>query len=233
MSLALPTPSPLRDALPIGAALLGLVAWDFAGLDLPLTRVFGTPAGFAWREHWLTAGLMHDGVRVAAWLVFGLLLLMVWRPLPFARAVGRRDRVWWVATILACAMLIPLLKRASWTSCPWSLVEFGGSAAHYVPHWAIGERDGGPGGCFPSGHASAAFSFLAGWFVLRRDTPGVARAWLAVTLLVGLACAWGQMMRGAHYPSHSMWTGWICWALTAASFHATRSWREGGQSSIQ
>ena len=27
----------------------------------------------------------------------------------------------------------------------------------------------------------------------------------------------GQMLRGAHYPSHTMWTGWICWALTVAA----------------
>lgn len=219
--------SAMRDALPILAALLALLAWDRGGLDLPLSRLFGTAAGFAWREHWLMAGVMHDGVRGVAWAVFALLLIAVWRPLPFARVLARRELVWWLATTLACVILIPLLKRASWTSCPWSLAEFGGGLAHYVSHWDLGQRDGGSGGCFPSGHASAAFSFLAGWFALRRDAPRPALAWLAVTVLVGVACGWGQMMRGAHYASHSLWTAWICWTVTAISFHLSRSWREG------
>lgn len=215
------------DVVPILAALLALLAWDHAGLDLPLSRHFGTSAGFVWRNHWLTAGVMHDGVRVAAWAVFALVLLLVWRPLPFARAVDRRQRMWWLATTLACVILIPLLKRTSWTSCPWSLAEFGGGLAHYVPHWDLTHRDSGPGGCFPSGHASAAFSFLAGWFALRRDAPRAALAWLTVTLLVGAVGGWGQMMRGAHYASHTLWTAWICWAVTALSFHLSRSWRAG------
>jgi membrane-associated PAP2 superfamily phosphatase len=25
------------------------------------------------------------------------------------------------------------------------------------------------------------------------------------------------MLRGAHYPSHTMWTGWICWAVTVVA----------------
>jgi membrane-associated PAP2 superfamily phosphatase len=29
-------------------------------------------------------------------------------------------------------------------------------------------------------------------------------------LLFGLV----QTLRGAHYPSHTLWTGWICWAVT-------------------
>ena len=40
------------------------------------------------------------------------------------------------------------------------LAEFGGVAQH-VSHWSLGVLDGGPGHCFPSGHASSAFAFFA------------------------------------------------------------------------
>ena len=92
----------------------------------------------------------------------------------------------------------------------------------YVPHWHLFQRDGGPGRCFPSGHASTAFSFLAGWFALRRDAPRAARIWLAATIFLGLVFSGVQVMRGAHYLSHCLWTGWICWAATALSFHLVR-----------
>jgi len=233
-TLALDTPvadrGPLQDALTLLLAFLALLAWDLGGLDLPLVRWYGSTTGFVWRDQWLTGGVMHEGVRAAAWVVFGLLVVSIWRPLPFARLLTRRERIWWVVTTLACVALIPLLKRASWTSCPWSLIEFGSGTARYVSHWAFGVRDGGPGGCFPSGHASSAFSFLTGWFVLRRRAPLAARIWLAVTLAAGLLFGWVQMMRGAHYLSHSLWTAWVCWAVAALSFHGLRRWREAGAS---
>jgi len=215
------------DATPLLMALLALAAWDALGLDLPLARLFGSAQGFAWREHWLTSSVMHSGVRNAAWMLFAALVLSIRFPLPVLRTLSTRERWWWLGTTLLCIVLIPLLKRASWTSCPWSLAEFGGVSARYVPHWLLGQRDGGPGGCFPSGHASTAFGFLAGWFALRRKAPGVARAWLAATIVTGLTLGWVQMMRGAHYASHTLWTAWICWAVTMISYHVFRSWHAG------
>jgi membrane-associated PAP2 superfamily phosphatase len=47
---------------------------------------------------------------------------------------------------------------------------------------------------------------------------------------LGIAYGIGQMLRGAHYPSHTMWTAWICWALTVAAAQAG-SWR-GGQLAV-
>ena len=28
-----------------------------------------------------------------------------------------------------------------------------------------------------------------------------------------------QTLRGAHYPSHTLYTAWICWSLCASTFH--------------
>jgi membrane-associated PAP2 superfamily phosphatase len=210
------------DLLAVLAGLFAICLWDVSGLDLPLTRWFGTAGGFPWRDQWVMSALLHDSAKYPAWLVFGLLLVGVWMPLPFARKLARPERVWWLVTTLGCVVLIPLLRRESATSCPWSLVEFGGHVARYVPHWHLFQRDGGPGRCFPSGHASTAFSFLAGWFALRGRAPRAAKAWLLVTVAVGLLFGWVQVMRGAHYLSHSLWTAWICWATTALSFHLAR-----------
>jgi membrane-associated PAP2 superfamily phosphatase len=87
-------------------------------------------------------------------------------------------------------------RDAAWIALSllaWDLSEFGRSARH-VSHWAFGVNDGGPGRCFPSGHASAAFSLFS-----------VA-----------------QTVRGAHYPSHSMWTAWVCFATSALLWHAAQ-----------
>ena len=202
-----------------------LLAWDFSGQDIVLTRAFGTTQGFAWRNHWLTSEVMHGWVRSIGWIVFAALLVSIWRPWGFMRALTRGERARWVVVTGLCAALIPLLKKASATSCPWSLAEFGGGAAQYVPHWMLGVRDGGSGGCFPSGHAATAFAFLGGWFVLRAKAPRAARWWLGLTLLAGAVLGWVQVMRGAHYLSHSLWTAWVCWTA-AALIETLALWRQ-------
>lgn len=210
------------DLVVVLLSLAVLLAWDLSGLDLALTSWFGNAHGFAWRDRWLTGTLLHDAARWPAWLLFGVLLVGIRYPLPFARGLSRRERVWWVVTTLACVLLIPLLKRHSATSCPYDLARFGGDVLDYVPHWQFWKRDGGSGQCFPSGHASTAFSFLAGWFALRRVSPVAARRWLAITLACGGVFAWVQVMRGAHYLSHSLWTAWVCWTVCVLATHAPR-----------
>lgn len=214
-------------AVPVGVwalafGLLALLAWDASGLDLWVMRQVGDQNGFAWREHWLTAGVIHRGGRGLSWLAIGFIVLVNLRPAQLLPQLTRRERLGWLLVTLACLALVALVKRVSLTSCPWDLQEFGGTA-RYVSHWVMGVHDGGGGHCFPSGHASAAFAFLCGGWVLARAYPRLALAWLVAVLGLGLAYGLGQTLRGAHYPSHTMWTAWICWAVTVAA--QTRSWR--------
>lgn len=212
----------IADASVAAAGLATLAAWDTTGMDLMVVRWLGEPGGFPWRNHWLTAGLLHGGIRYVAWVLLVALMVGVWRPWGPLRSLSKAQRLWMLGTTVACAALIPMIKRLSATSCPWSLAEFGGKVVQYVPHWVLGVTDGGPGGCFPSGHVSTAFAFLAAWFVLRDAAPSAARRWLAVTMVAGLVLGGVQIARGAHYPSHPLWTAWLCWVVSALSFHLLR-----------
>ena len=120
---------------------------------------------------------------------------------------ARRDAAWIALSFLA------LLA--------WDLSEFGRSARH-VSHWALGVNDGGPGRCFPSGHASAASSLFGSWFALRGTSPRAARRWLAGVWVFGILFSVAQTLRGAHYPSHSMWTAWVCFTTSALLWHAAQ-----------
>lgn len=190
-------------------ALLGLLLWEWSGLDLALTRSYGSPAGFPWRDAWLTRTLLHDGGRALAWAVMGLWLLTFWRD----GGVDRGQRLRWVGVALFCLALVPALKQLAASSCPWELQEFGGRVAAYVPHWKLGARDGGPGHCFPSGHAVAAFAFFAIYFDQRERHPRAARWWLAGVCMAGALFGWAQLARGAHFASHTLWSAWLCWTV--------------------
>lgn len=195
------------------AGLAILLAWDASGLDLAVARWYGSANGFAWREHWFTRDLLHSGGRWLGFAALGLILVNLWKPV-FPR-LERGERWLWLGLTLVCLLAVPGFKQLSLTSCPWSLAEFGG-VAQYVSHWKIGVADGGSGHCFPSGHATSAFAFLSGYVVLRGGHPVAARRWLLGVLVAGVLFAWAQTARGAHYPSHSMWTAWACWLICAA-----------------
>lgn len=201
-----------RDAAAATIAAAMLLAWDASGLDLVVVRWFGNAHGFAWRDAWLTSTLLHDGGRWAAGALFGALLLDVWRPI--VRGPSRAQRLNGLLATVACLLAVPALKQASATSCPWHLAEFGGVAAH-VPHWSLGVADGGPGRCFPSGHAVAAFAFFGPCFALRADRPSLAGGWLATVCTAGSVFGAVQIARGAHYPSHVLWSAWLCWVICA------------------
>jgi membrane-associated PAP2 superfamily phosphatase len=87
--------------------------------------------------------------------------------------------------------------------------------ARYVSHWSFGVSDGGPGHCFPSGHATAGFAFVSLYFLFRRWRPPAAPWVLLAVCGIGLLFGWAQMVRGAHYPSHTLWSAWLCWTFCA------------------
>jgi membrane-associated PAP2 superfamily phosphatase len=200
-----------RDLLVCAAALVALICWDASGLDLPAARLFGSAQGFGLRDSWWTATLLHEGGRLAAWVTLAAVALSLWR-LPTRDQPSRAQRLRWIGVMLLCILAVPALKRVSPTSCPWDLAEFGGVAT-YVSHWRLGVADGGPGRCFPSGHAVAAFGFFGMYFLWRAHSAVRARAWLAAVLVAGLVFGLAQLVRGAHYPSHTLWSAWLCWAL--------------------
>ncbi len=216
-----------RDIAVTLAALAALLAWDFSGWDLPTARLFADAAGFRAREAFWASHALHDGGRIAAWVLMALLIVAAVRApaAPPAGQPSRAERWRWIAVMFFCIVAVPAIKRFSLTSCPWDLAEFGG-AARYVSHWARGVADGGGGHCFPSGHAVAAFGFLGMVFLWRVHDAARARLWLAAVLAVGLLFGFAQLARGAHYPSHTLWTAWISWTICVAAAAAQSALRK-------
>jgi membrane-associated PAP2 superfamily phosphatase len=203
--------SPRDLVLTLGALVL-LIAWEASGLDPVLASWWGDTNGFALRQHWFFRGVLHDGGRALAGLALVACVVWVWRG--DLGLMSRRLRAAWLGVVALCFVAVPALKRVSRTSCPWDLDMFGGSA-DYVPHWLLAVTDGGPGHCFPSGHAVAAFAFLPLYFQWRASHPQHARGLLAATLAAGTVFGWAQLARGAHFPSHTMWSAWLCWTIGA------------------
>lgn len=216
----------LRKSLAIGCVAWVLaLAWDLTGWDLPVMGALGTEAGFALRHNlWLEA-VLHDTAHQAA---LGLLAAVAALSLPpLRRRWAPHLAVPWqaLAGVLMCLLLAGLMKRYSTTSCPWDLQAFGG-VARYVSHWNWGALDGGSGRCFPGGHASAAFAFwpvaLAWSQSPVERTRRLGRWMLWAVLAAGMVFGGVQTLRGAHYPSHTLWTAVLCWTVAVVMQAMTR-----------
>jgi membrane-associated PAP2 superfamily phosphatase len=195
------------------AVLLITLVWDWTGWDRSVMHWWGTPQGFALQNHPFFEIWLHDHLRTAGWIVYGS--LWAWALVPNTwRQAPRAESAWLMLWVSVNLMVISLLKNMSQTSCPWSMSDWGGVAT-YVSHWQWGMSDGGPGHCFPGGHASAAWAFvpwvLAAWWPVSATALSRNRWWVTgVLLMAALVTGVTQTLRGAHYPSHTAWTALIC-----------------------
>jgi len=216
-SLASPHPIPAQRAdrfIPITVvALIAVCVWDAWGWDLPLATLFADGDGFFWDHHWFLNVVMHSGAKWVNSFLWAALLMMLTlhEGLGVLGRLSSFRRVALVVGMVVAALAVAGVKRFSSTSCPWDLVQFGGTVP-YVGHWAAA-IDGGPGHCFPAGHASVGFTWIALYFALRDVAPRLARKALAGALVAGLMLGLAQQMRGAHFMSHTLWTAWICWTV--------------------
>jgi membrane-associated PAP2 superfamily phosphatase len=202
------------------AWIASIALWELLDADRRVMSHLADASGFALRESWLLRSVLHSGLRYLSQVGFVVLVIAIWKPIGFLRGMLRTDRVGIAFGVALSAATISVIKYFSLTSCPWDLAQFGGSA-QYVSHWAWGVADGGPGRCFPSGHASAGFAFLplALPALLSADPARQAVGWriFCGVVLFGLVCGITQVLRGAHYPSHVLWSGFICWIVAMIS----------------
>lgn len=194
--------------------LLALVAFDATSMDLWLAQKMGGQHHFPAREHWLLTYVLHDGGRRVAWILVICLCVGTRWPVGPLHRLSMGARVQLASTTLAAFLAVAVLKRFSLTSCPWDLDAFGGWV-RYASHWSVGS-DGGPGHCFPAGHASAGFAFMGGYFAFKEASPRLARTWLLGAMLAGTVLGLAQQLRGAHFMSHTLWTAFACWCTGLA-----------------
>ena len=228
-SLAIPRPHPpgLLGWMWMGMLVLTLI-WDFSGLDMPVMLAIGSPDGFALKGNWWLSVVLHDRLRLASQMLF--LVMLVWAAWPpKVNTLPRRERWLLVGLVVLSLLVVNVIKSTSRTSCPWDLQAFGGSAA-YVSHWLFGVGDGGGGRCFPGGHASSAFAYFALCLPWLSQPPGSSRShtpgwrWLALILVVGAVAGVTQTLRGAHHPSHTLWTLLICAGISIFGWSSGQRW---------
>ena len=196
------------------SAILLLNFFTVAGaVDLKLiTAYIDVNAAFPLRQHWALAELNHRYVKyvlIAVYLSYGIAWLMSFYSEKF------KPRRWEFGYFFIMVMLatstIAILKSQSAHACPWDM-------AVATTQGILWDLSATAGHCFPGGHASSGFALLVGYFIYRTTRPKRAYFFLLAALILGFTMGWAQMMRGAHFLSHTLWTGWIIWGLNVMAY---------------
>ena len=174
-------------------------------LDLSLIHPWISESGqFLLRDNWYLAKLNHKYVKDLLIAVYVIMFFAWIASFKVERLKPRRTELgyfFWVSML--CTIVVSILKSQSSHACPWMMT---------IPDtdgffWDFSAMSGH---CFPGGHASLGFSFITGYFLYHITQPKRAYFYLVAGLVLGMSMGWAQMMRGAHFMSHNLWTLWIC-----------------------
>lgn len=211
-----------RTLWPAVGVLAGVLAlFEFTNLDLWVQDHFYAEATGRWLvDARAPAGrwVFYDGPKVLIILTAVAVLALALGPARWrlGAAFGRREL--WVAllTLISVPVLAGLGKDVTNTFCPSEIRRYGGDVPYVKVFEGYPENDRPTrrGRGFPAGHASGGFALL-GLMWLRRT-----QAWRIGGLVLGLGAGWWmggyQMLKGAHYLSHTVVTMLLAWIIMLA-----------------
>ena len=216
------SPGPIAILRPLWVTL-GLLAgvltlFEFTPLDLALQDRFYNFEARRWLvDASAPVGRMvfYDGPKALIWVI-GLTVLTLAAGPPRWRERFRLDRrgLWLAVVVIATVpALAGLGKKYTNVFCPSEVRRYGGDVAYakLCAPFPADDRPARRGGCFPASHASGGFA-LMGLLAVRAS-----RRWRNGALALGLGLGWWmglyQMLKGAHYLSHTLTTMIVAWLV--------------------
>lgn len=208
-----------RRFLPLALFLLAAGWLVLLHGDLRIADRLYAWQGHAWalRRNFVTDSLIHvAGKRISAlaWLGVAVAYAASWK---VARLRAWRQPLLYLLVVVALGTgLVSALKHVTDIDCPWDIDRYGGLRPYIN---LLGARPPGlPRGlCFPAGHASAGYAWVALYFFFAAVRPAWRLPGLAVGLAVGAVFGFSQQLRGAHFMSHDLFTLAICWCVAVGS----------------
>lgn len=208
-----------RTLWPAVLLLAGAFAiFEFTNVDLALQDHF---YDFAQRR-WIVDGnepvgraIFYNYPKIGVIATGVTLLVLALGPARWRDRLRLDRRALWVAvaTLATVPALAGLGKNYTNTFCPSEVRRYGGDVPYVkvCEPYPSDDRPARRGHCFPAGHASGGFALLAlAWL---RPSRRARLTGLALGLGLGWWMGTYQMLKGAHYLSHTVVTMLLAWIV--------------------
>lgn len=201
------------------ALLAGALAlFEFTELDLALQDRFYNFDTRRWlvdEKAPLGRLVFYNGPKALVWICALTTLTLAAGPARWREKMGVNRRGLWLGVLVIATVpaLAGLGKKYTNIFCPSEIRRYGGDVAYVKLCEPQPKDDPAPrrGGCFPAGHASGGFALLG--LLAVRGT----RRWRRGVIALGLGLGWWmggyQMLKGAHYLSHTLTTMLVAWLV--------------------
>ena len=204
--------------MPTALFAVGFAIFYGAGFDFVLASAIFELEGGQWQltNHWLFSDVLHSGSRLLNNIILANLLgFWLYQQLSSKTTSERTIALTkLVLSLLLSFSIVALLKRVLPAECPWDLQQFGGDLP-FIGVFADRPAAMHPTQCFPAGHASVGYAWVALYFYFLPVCARKARIGLTTGLLLGLLLGVTQQLRGAHFLSHDLTTLWLCWVVSS------------------
>ena len=193
---------------------------ELGGVDPWLADIFYAWEGGSWtlKKAWITSTVIHNAGKHLS-LLIALSILIAFISTYFSQRVRkyRRELLYLLLAAGGGSILVSLIKEYSQVSCAWDFTRYGGNAPYASVFTEIAHLSGS-GNCFPAGHASGGYAWMAFYFLGVHLCSKWRWAGLGAAVSVGLIFGFSQQLRGAHFISHDLWTAGICWFFSLFIF---------------
>ena len=189
-------------------------------LDLWITDHIYALQNHHWtlKKSWLLETVIHQRGRtligimalclLASWLTSAYIAILR----PYRRGLG-----YFLLSLVCSLLIVSCLKNLTHIGCPWDFYRYGGDQPYQATLSAIFGTSSKR--CFPAGHASGGYAWVASYFFCRQYLPWWRIPALVISLALGLCFGIAQQIRGAHFLSHDLWTLAICWYTPLIIFY--------------
>jgi membrane-associated PAP2 superfamily phosphatase len=204
----------------LAVLLVVTAAIEILRADQYLADVIYGLEGNKWqlKEYLITETIIHKGGKyLSIALALSVLLTLISTYLFPALSIWKNRLIYLFISSVMGSVLVSMMKATSNISCPWDFERYGGSLNYLSLMEQIFVRNGSH--CFPAGHASAGFAWVALYFV-GLHTNSFWRWWgLGFGVTLGIIFGVSQQLRGAHFLSHDVWSFGTCWMVSLTGYH--------------
>jgi membrane-associated PAP2 superfamily phosphatase len=205
--------------IPLCIFVLIAASLELGNIDIRLADKFYALEGGTWalKNAWITSTVIHQTGKKLSLLIAAIILTAL--AISFLSQYFRQYRRELTYLLIAAgggSALISLIKTISHVSCAWDFSRYGGALEYQSIYAQMLSLSGD--NCFPAGHASGGYAWLAFYFLGVYKQSKWRWAGLGFALSVGLIFGFSQQLRGAHFITHDLWTLAICWFFSLLMF---------------
>lgn len=172
------------------------------------------------KESALLQGIFYHGAKRFVVVIGIIALTLLGLSYRETRWKIHRKSLWMlVLSLIFVPSLIAGSKNITNIHCPWSIERYGSDTPYIklfepYPKTFNPER---PGKCFPAGHPTGGFALMSLYFVFSIRKKRVMG--LGFGFIMGWIMGIYQMLKGAHYMSHTLFSMIASWIVILLVYH--------------